>query len=246
MTLDIVGRLDQCFLLSYAVDADRAAALLPAGVEPVTHRGCAFLNIVACRIDAMRPRFSPRGLGVTSWHVAYRIQVRASLSGDTSIQGLYFLRSDVDSRIIRAIGNRLTDFRFHATPVRFLPEHERWNLQVDDPHGAGSAILCAHRAATHDVTSCSPFSSIEERERFLKYVPFGLSVSRSGRHLRIAEVRRDETLWREDPVRVETGTWKYPPTIGLNSLQLVRATRVSPIDYIWRIGRVEDLLHARP
>jgi Uncharacterized conserved protein (COG2071) len=245
MTLDMVGRLDECFLLSYAIDSDRAASLVPAGLEPVTYRGFAFLNIVACHIDSMRPRFTPRGLGVTSWHVAYRIQVSAFLSGGTSIQGLYFLRSDVDRPVICAVGNRLTDFRFHATQVRFRSEHERWNLQVEDSHGAGSAMLSVHRSTTRDVATWSPFLSIEERERFLKYAPFGLSVSSSGRYLRVAEVRRDEALWREEPVGVETGTWNYPRALGLNSLQLVRATRVSPIDYVWRIGRVEELPRVR-
>ena len=86
----------------------------------------------------------------------------------------------------------------------------------------------------------SPFSSVEERERVLKYAPFGLAVSRFGRSLRVAEVIRDEALWKEEPVRVEVADWNYPRSVGFNDLCLVRATRVSPIDDVWRIGRTSQ------
>jgi hypothetical protein len=78
----------------------------------------------------------------------------------------------------------------------------------------------------------------------LKYAPFGLSVSRSGQQVRLAEVIRDETRWREDPIQVEAD-WSYLRSLGLHNLQLVRATRVAPIDYRWRIGRTERLEHTR-
>src|SRR5262245_65503943 len=89
MTLEMVGRIDECFLLSYAIDPARAASLTPAGLEPITHRGSAFLNIVVCHVDRIRPRFTPRAFGLTYWHVAYRIQVRAALAAGASIEGLY-------------------------------------------------------------------------------------------------------------------------------------------------------------
>src|SRR6266853_1889629 len=89
------------------------------------------------------------------------------------------------------------------------------------------------------IVRCS--ASLEERERVLKYAPFGLSVSNSGQCLRVAEVIRDEALWREEPVEVEAADWSYPRSLGLRDLRLVRAIRVAPVDYRWRIGRTERL-----
>jgi hypothetical protein len=40
--------------------------------------------------------------------------------------------------------------------------------------------------------------------------PFGLSVSKSGQCVSVAEVIRDEALWREEPVEVEAADWSYP------------------------------------
>jgi uncharacterized protein YqjF (DUF2071 family) len=86
MTLHMVGRIDTCFLLSYAIDPERAAPRVPAGLELITWRGAAFFNIVVCHVDRMRLRHLPRALGVTHWYVAYRLQVRARVAGG-SIEG---------------------------------------------------------------------------------------------------------------------------------------------------------------
>jgi uncharacterized protein DUF2071 len=215
---------------------------VPAGLELITCRRAAFFNIVICHVDRMRARFTPRALGVTYWHIAYRIQVRATLADDRPIEGLYFLRSDIDRPLFGVIGNRLTDFHFHAARVRFSNDDEAaWRLRVEPTAGDALASLTVRRAASNSLPPGSPFASLEERERVLKYAPFGLSVSNSGQCLRVAEVIRDEALWREEPVEVEAADWSYPRSLGLCDLRLVRATRVAPIDYRWRIGRTERL-----
>jgi hypothetical protein len=239
MKLEMVGRLIECFLISYAVDRARAAALLPTGLAPITCRDAAFVNIVACRIDHMRPRFAPYAAGVTYWHVAYRIQARAVVAGGGSIEGLYFLRSDVDRPLLGAVGNLLTDFRFHRARVRFCSQRERWTLHVDSADGAASAVLCARAAGQDGLPPDSPFGSVEERERVLTYTAVGLSVPRSGRGLRVAEVLRDEAAWQEQPVVVEAASWDYLSRLRVGPMRLVRATRAAPIEYTWRLGRVE-------
>jgi hypothetical protein len=242
MKLEMVGRIDECFLLSYGINPEQAAPLVPAGLELITCRGAAFFNIVICHVDRMRMRFMPHALGVTYWHIAYRVQVRATVAGDRSFEGLYFLRSDTDRPLFGAVGNRLTDFHFHAARVQFWNHDEAaWRLRVEPTAGDASASLAVRRAASNSLAPGSPFVSLEDRERVLKYAPFGLSVSETGQCVRVAEVIRDEALWREEPVEVEAADWSYPRSLGLRDLLLVRATRVAPIDYRWRIGRTERL-----
>jgi len=244
MKLEMVGRIDECFLLSYGINPEQAAPFVPAGLELITCRGAAFFNIVICHVDRMRMRFTPGALGVTYWHIAYRVQVRANVAGDRSIEGLYFLRSDIDRPLFDAVGNRLTDFHFHAARVQFWNDDEAaWRLRVEPATGDAFASLAVRRAASNSLAPGSPFVSLEDRERVLKYAPFGLSVSETGQYVRVAEVIRDEALWREEPVEVEAANWSYPRSIGLRDLRLVRATRVAPIDYRWRIVRTERLRH---
>jgi len=242
MKLEMVGRIDECFLLSYGIDPERAVALVPAALHPITYRGAAFFNIVICHVDRMRTRFTPRAFGLTYWHVAYRVQVRASVASDRSIEGLYFLRSDINRSLFGAVGNRLTDFHFHAARVQFWTDYEAaWRFRVEPRTSDARALLAVRRVAGNSLAVGSPFASLEERERVLKYAPFGLSVSKSGHCVRVAEVIRDEALWREEPVEVEAADWSYPRSLGLRELRLLRATRVAPIDYRWRIGRTERL-----
>jgi hypothetical protein len=47
--------------------------------------------------------------------------------------------------------------------------------------------------------------------------------------------------WEERMVRVQMADWEYLKRIIPSEARLVRATQVMPIDYRWRIGRMERL-----
>ena len=238
----MVGRLDECFLVSYAIDRDRAAALLPAGLEPLTAVGAAFANVVACRVDRMRPAGLPRALGVTYWHVAIRLQARARLADGQLREGLHFLRSDADRRTLAWLGARLTDFRFHAARIRFAPDGAGGGeLRLDRTSPGGQADgRMVFAAGDGALVAGSCFSSAEERDRVLAYAPLGLATDPAGRVLRVAEVVRDETAWRESPVDVKVMEWPVLAAL-LGPHRLERATRVEPLDYRWRLGVTERL-----
>src|SRR5258708_14564427 len=166
MRFEMVGRLDECFLLSYGIDPEQAAGLLPAGLELITCRRAAFINIVICHVDRLRARFTPRALRATCWHIPYRIQVRATLAYDRPIEGLYFLRSDIDRPLFGVIRNRLTDFHFHAARVRFSNDDEAaWRLRLEPTAGGAPAPLPVLRAPGHLVAPRLPFLSLQERGR---------------------------------------------------------------------------------
>src|SRR4051812_42714640 len=114
----MVGRLDPCWLFAYRTPAQEARAFLPPALEPVTHGGFAFWNVVVCRVQRMRPWFAPAPLGVSYWHIAYRLYVRFHPAQGEPIEGLYFVRSDCDSWLMALAGNLVTDFRFHTAAVR--------------------------------------------------------------------------------------------------------------------------------
>ena len=54
MKLTMLGRIDNCFLLSYSTPADSVRHLVPQGLDLVTHRGRAFWNVVLCHVLDMR------------------------------------------------------------------------------------------------------------------------------------------------------------------------------------------------
>jgi hypothetical protein len=242
MKLIMQGRLDPCFLLSYALPESSMGGLLPHGLYPLTYRGFAFLNIVISRILRMRPAGLPSTLGLTYWHIAYRLHASADLASGRTIAGLYFLRSDVDRRLPVFPGNALTDFRFHQASIHSSVDQASIRLRITrTPNKIADAGLVIETTPSEEDEIAPPFRTIREREQILKYAPFGLSVDRSGRWLKVAEVQREEGDWDERRVRVQTADWEYLKRTIPGDARLVLATQVMPIDYRWRIGRVERL-----
>jgi uncharacterized protein YqjF (DUF2071 family) len=236
MTITTVGRLEDCILLSYRTPAERVRHLVPRGLELMTHGGFGFWNVVACRVVAMRPRGLPTIAGMTFHQVAYRLYVRA---GDES--GLYFVRSDVDSRLVSTTGNWMTDFRFHPATIRLRHEPGAIRYDVTDA-GEEGAVICVESGATVRVDTDSCFDSVEEAARVLKYRPVAFAPDKDSKRVRLAEVIRDERRWEEKPVSVVEARFGLFDALGQGELVLERAIVVAPLDYRWRLGRRVDLV----
>jgi uncharacterized protein YqjF (DUF2071 family) len=102
----------RCLLVNYSVAADVLAAVLPAPLEPDLRAGRGWLSVVIADLQRMRPAGIPAALGLSYRQVVYRAVVRCGSS-----RGVYFLRSDADSRFMNAGGNLLSFFRFHHAAV---------------------------------------------------------------------------------------------------------------------------------
>jgi Uncharacterized conserved protein (COG2071) len=242
MKLTMQGRLDPCFLLSYALPEEAVNGLLPKGIYALTHQGFAFLNIVISRILRMRPMGIPSLFGLTYWHIAYRLYASVDLAPDKTIAGLYFLRSDIDKSLMVLPGNALTDFRFHKASVQTSANGVLMRFKITQTPGEiADAEAVIETGAAGENAILPPFQTAHEREQLLKYAPFGLSIDRSGRWLKITEVQREEDKWEERRVRVQMADWQYLKRTVPGKVHLVRATQAMPIDYRWRIGRMERL-----
>ena len=231
MTITTVGRLEDCVLLAYRTPAESVRHLVPRGLELMTHDGFAFWNVVACRVVGMRPRGLPAIAGVSFHQVAYRLYVRAA--GE---DGLYFMRSDVDSAFVATTGNWMTDFRFHPATIRRRHEPGALRYEVTNA-GEGNAVVSVSSAAPAyaDVDSC--FGSVAEAARVLKYRPTAFAPDGTAQRVRLAEVFRDERHWVEKPVSVVEARFDFFDAIGQEDLVLERAISVAPLDYRWRLGR---------
>lgn len=236
MNITMIGRITDCVLLAYRTPAASVAHLLPGGLELVTHGQWAFWNIVACRVESMRPTFFPRWMGNSYIHVAYRLYVRANAQAEV-LEGLYFVRSDADNLSVCLLGNRATDFRFHKAVIRLSVSDEAVSLSTSGTReGAGDAELRAG-VGEPTLTSESCFESYAFARQFLKYRPLALSPDRRGRRIKVAEVFRDESAWRESPLVVSKARWGFFDSLAQHDAQLELATRVEPLDYRWTLGK---------
>lgn len=229
--LTMTGRISACVLLAYRVPKRTVEHLVPSGLRLVARGEWAFWNVVASRIEAMRPIGLPAWCGLSYNHVAYRLYVSA-LGTDAPVEGLFFVRSDADNAFIASTGNLLSDFRFHRSRIEFCATNDETNLKVQSAEAPAElhAIPTTVESAVPMESPC--FSSRPEAARFLKYRPLGLAPI--ARELRLAEVFRNESEWHELPLTVRSACFQFLEQFGPHHLEL--ATQVAPIEYRWRLG----------
>ncbi|NJK90415.1 MAG: hypothetical protein HC904_00430 [Blastochloris sp.] len=230
------GRIQRCWLLSYRAPREEVAARLPEPLQPVTKEGFGFYNVVICQIHKMRPWPLPPWCGFSYWHVAYRIQAQFQSLDGSWVQGLYFLRSDCDLAWLVPLGNFCSDFRFHQARILCEEGGGSTRIEVKSP-GASMCVDIPNREPRKPVAG-SPFASVEEAARFLKYQPRGLGEPRGG-VVPVLQIRRKEEAWkycvkelRIDKMEFLEGSKAVPEL----------CTQVEAIDYVW--GRAEMLASA--
>src|SRR5947209_8177638 len=91
--LTMLGRINRCWLLTYSTPEEEARKWLGPRLEPITHGGFAFWNVVVCELSRMRPAPLPGFVGIGYRHAAYRLYVKFQPQEGEPIGGLYFVRS---------------------------------------------------------------------------------------------------------------------------------------------------------
>ena len=220
------GTIERCWLFTYREPVDSVAPLVPEPLSLVTRDGFAFWNVVVCEIAAMRPAFVPRALGLRYRHAAYRLYVRQKANGAPPVEGLYFLRSDADSKLICKAGGLLTDFRFHHAQIAIAENDSRAKIEIDSRDAPAKVGI--DLSAKPELPVGSPFGSLFEAKAVLKYKPYALAPDGRG-GARVLRVRRDELAWRSKLVIAEAD---FAFLHGRGAEPEI-TYQVEPIDYRW-------------
>lgn len=247
--LMLQGRVADAVLLTYRTPADSVDGLLPEGLELVQRGPWAFWHVVCCRVDSLRPRGVPAALGVSFYHVAYRLRVQAMTSSAEVVAGLYFTHSDTDGplpRLFEAVGNRLTDLRLHDAAITMESGDDAVRVCVDAQAGCGVRLEVVHAPAALQPGSCFP--TVMDARAFGRYPPAALSVHAVKRdpsrpELHVMRVERVDSAWVETPLVVREAEFRYFDGLGqTDHAQLEWAVRLRPMDYRWVLGERRELL----
>ena len=205
--------------INYAVAPDALRALLPPPLEPEIHKGSAWIQVLVSSLRDMRPRGVPSLFGVCFYQASYRAAVRYSSSDGSWRRGGYFVRSETNHPVMRAVGNALAEFKFHdfgAAEMTMLREGDRLTLGIDpEPPDSGGRLFGVFDTRPGlDRPPGSMWSSLEELHEPLVECYDALGVDRQGGYLYILTVDRDpwcarwsrpETLYSEYFERGELG-----------------------------------------
>jgi uncharacterized protein YqjF (DUF2071 family) len=220
-----------CFLVNFAVDPHVMSRLLPPSIAPDLHRGESYLSIVIACLERMRPAFVPRGLGISFNQVVYRVVVRCN--GE---RGVYFLRSDADSRLMCWGGNLLTFFRFHRARIASRQEGSRFHFDLLTAAGDGADIHATYDLARAGeiLPAASRFATLAEAKEFLVELYTAFAVDAEPPQVRCVHIERGDWDVRVVPdLRARYQFLQSGPLFSTQTTRLDSIFYVQDLPYYW-------------
>jgi len=182
--------------INYRVDPAALAPLLPAPLEPEVHKGHGWVQVLMSSLRDMRPPGIPSLFGTCFYQVSYRAAVRYRDAFGAWRRGGYFVRSETNHPVMRAVGNALAEFKFHdfgAADMVMLRDGDRLTVGVDPepgfPDGRLVSVVDTRPLASPPAGSC--WSSLGELHEPLVECYDALGVDTAEGHLYILTIDRD-------------------------------------------------------
>lgn len=194
----IEGTIRRRILANYRVDADVAARLIPAPLEPLLHDGHAIAGICLIRLEGIRPSFLPSWTGLSSENVAHRFAVTWMENG-TAKTGVYVPRRDTDSCLNVLAGDRLFPGKQHH--ARFESVDDRFSLSLDVQSADRKVAIHVAGHTTDFLPEDSIFPTVESSSAFFEKGAVGWSPSKPSAPLDGMELR--VPAWRALPFAVK-------------------------------------------
>jgi hypothetical protein len=163
--------------------------------------------------------------------VGYRLYVRLPRPPGEPIEGLYFVRSDCDRRLMTLAGNLLTDYNFHTAGIQVTEQPPVAHITIRSPEAAAQVAVDA--AKRPRLPEHSAFTSLDEAAVFLKYKPAGIAVPQPGR-ASVVTITRDEAAWQSCLVEVVSADWQF---FHGRTVRPEICYQVAPIAYQWNRAR---------
>jgi Uncharacterized conserved protein (COG2071) len=182
----IQGVIARRILVNYRVDPQVLARLLPAPFRPKVINGVGIAGICLIRLEDLRPRFVPAGLGLTSENAAHRIAVVWDEAGQPR-EGVYIPRRDTNRPFNTWAGGRIfPGIHTHAT-FAVAEGQDRYRVALDSDDGRTHVLVDGRLAP--GLPSDSVFPSITAASAFFRPGALGYSPTPDPRRLAGLELR---------------------------------------------------------
>jgi uncharacterized protein YqjF (DUF2071 family) len=229
--------------INYAVEPDALARLLPAPLAPEVWRDRAWVQVLISSLRDMRPQGIASLFGVCFYQISYRAAVQYKSVDGQAKRGGYFVRSETNHPVMRAVGNALAEFKFHefgASEVVMLRDGDRLTVGVDAESAHGDLVGIFDTRPSEAPPAGSLWRSLAELEEPLVECYDALGVDRDGGWLYVLTIDRDPWNARfVTPVELYCEYCESGPLGGVSRLDSVLHFR--ECGYRWRPLRRERL-----
>lgn len=261
--MTMLARVEDCVQLTYRTPAESVRGLLPAGLELVQRGPWAFWSVSCSQVKRARPRGVPAVCGVSYTQVAYRLHVQAMTDRAEVVRGLYFVRSDVSTKVVSAIGNLLADFRMQPASVAMNSDdcgvrvRCGQGVQLDPATRESQGGQAGHDLdgpldvcvdTTHAPARLAPgscFPTVQDARRLCRFTPHALTTHMQAgqRLLRVTRVDYGARPCADTPLSVHRAEFAFFKSLGQHEqVELEWASRLSPMDVGVEAGQSSPLL----
>jgi hypothetical protein len=152
----------------WRVDPGAVAAVLPAGLDPATRDGTAWVGIVTFEMADIRPRGSPVGLGFGE------VNLRTYVEGPDGGRGVFFLSLDADDEVGVGVARAAYDLPYYRARIDLSRDDGAVTVRSGRVHGGSppATLDVTYRSAGGEATPADPGSLaafLTEHYRF--YLP---------------------------------------------------------------------------
>lgn len=168
----IEGIIRRRILINFRVEPEVIQPHVPEPFRIKTVEGYGMAGICVIRLEHIRPRSVPGGVGLASDNVAYRVAVRWESEGQ-SHDGVFIPRRDTSSGLQHRLGGRIFPGEYHHSAFIAREEGGLITIACRWTDGRGDVDLVA-REAGHFPTS-SVFGSLDAASAFFEQGAIGYS-----------------------------------------------------------------------
>lgn len=228
MWLDMIhGTIERRVLLNYRLDPTVLQRALPPPFRPKLYHGYGVGGICMIHFSELRPRFTPRWLGLDSENAAHRIAVEWEQDGERR-EGVFIPRRDTNSHFNRILGGRVFPGIFQKSTFETQEESASVSVRIMREDGGEEVAFTGHLAKDLPLTSIFP--SLAEAVGFFSLGATGYSATHTKGHYHGMELRC--LNWSVVPLSVDEARScffedreRFPPgTALLDCALLMRST----------------------
>jgi uncharacterized protein YqjF (DUF2071 family) len=200
ITRNIDCTIQRRLLISYRIDPERAATLVPRPFRPQVINDHAVGGVCLIRMSGLRPARAPLAAGLTTENLAHRFAVEWD-DEHGSHTGVYIPRRDTSSRITATVGASIFPGAYHLARFTVAESPDSIRISVRSRDRAVSLTVAAEPAAA---LNSRLFVSLEEATDFFRHGATGFSPSAADDCLDAVQLRAAD--WQARPMTISALT----------------------------------------
>ena len=226
---------ESSMVLTFAFPKEQLAGLIPECLELDEFEDkWAFIAVAMVQTREMRPKGFPRFMGRNFLLMGYRVFVRYTTSSGRKLRGLYILKSDTDSKLMKIMGNIFTDYKYSHIESKVSWQHDTITVEG---HGSDFFVSMTRADGEIDLPVGSPFANWKEARRFAGPMPFTFTYREKSKEVLMIEGVRQN--WQPKPLKVNSYAIPFIQTLGVQQGVLANAFIVEDIPYHWKKGELD-------